>query len=1435
MNELINSIAKINASQANKDIVRGMLIDIENKFNVFSVKKAYPNGASFAIESILKFLTDAFCNSDANIRTQAQRTLCVFLSHSSAFYPKTLRGIFSEQSNLLPKDGNPYASLFIAVAFTWLTHDVDPIYLQDLYSNSHIVQYFSILKPEIATDIPTVISLLQDPPREFLVKLLNLFLEQLRQNDLSTSLIRAITAVILHNQDLVSVLFKAFREDNNLIPKSLPLISHLISNKVNLDRIHFDYTHFELIRSLLERHDNETMCEAAFQILSHPSASFSVSTKMDGSIAKLKVKLKRRSGGNPEIIPIKFDINSYNTASRFLLPLPLEFLTWDPKDLLPETKAKFSTISNIARTSKDPKVIEKTFDMFKFALQMGNNDKMPDILTRFSACCLVYLNTSRHFEFIALIRELIYLRQDIRDRVITKTQIHGLISAFTPANIFKYYDRNTYETILDYVIQDVLHPNDIVRSSALETLKAFSSYSKHELIIEAIFDRLDCFDQDKMEYSFYAVSILGEEKPDLDKYFLLPTLNMTIDLMLFNELPLSTLTLAMRYLSLFDMSSDDISHLGDIPIIVHQIITESVNHIIGTTRKTKSTRYDSNSLRKMIDVNFKNNPIEVFTSKPINNRISIFPHLYYALRLFRCFPIANVVASLFTCITDACVQIFPDVSSDALLRCWPLLVKTDRQIVLNSMTTHLRLSPNFDVASRWLKILMDPLNEDLIDQTPDFKNSFLVNISEIPSHAKNIQPSSLLRYTKFILNTGSDKTKEYQAAIEELSEDARVDFLRSIRELDENVVFELVDDPPELKVNFAGGLIESMRQMIQTTKAIYTRVKRRVKLYELAKSSIETREIIRDNLNVGLPEDLHSREDTARYISLVKFQTVDLSPSDLKRLIHYFCDVFSTEGIVTTLDHWFNRFSLNTMELIGQTNDWVYRFPIDSIPAIAKVVLDHKYKIEDFLMKYAPDMPKIQGVIQPYVPDKSRCLNRNQNFTVFISSFKESDLVRPETIIDLIDTMTYIASLPNSTLSENPLLLEIIIISLEKCEDRSLAVLMASNFVKLIAEKISTKTVRALMAMTNIQIDKWFDIDSTLLYSFMSILSENKNSEKQDPHDLMILETKFKDFRRNLLFSSIAAKMDKDNKDNYIPQLLPLMQEPFEPQKLMDAIVVLQRICDDPNFKPNGAALVTLMPHVHNFIKKLPNVPYVQSFVSSYFSLLAQLYNFDTIQVVTSIFDCYKDPNFDDLLPCVLAIYKGNSSTQELLNLITTRLSAIMCGNLEQIQLFIDIVKLACDNIASQSSEKRKDFFDIQLKKLIPTLSVNTMHFSGELALMIIDFIASQNDDQTALSALFSNDIHKVMQFLPFYAVFRTFCNDHGIRGDEDLQQYIFNKITSFEDNFKFVLKNYFDVRYPVQTAHYARVMQREATFSGTEQALKELRTAILPAKKNYY
>ncbi|EAY15612.1 hypothetical protein TVAG_208910 [Trichomonas vaginalis G3] len=1420
MNDLLGKIEKINGSRADKNVISGLFQEIDQKVNVINIKRTFPENASGGIEKILQFLKDAACNAESDIRVQAHSTTARFLAHISPFYPKTLRTLLGPQSNLLPTDGNPYAELFIANVFAWLTHDTDEIYLQDLYANDCCIKYFANQAPEVKNNMSKVIRQLRNPPRVWLLTLLNLLLKKMLDGEADSDLQNAITNVVFHNQDLVSILFKELHKNRQLIPKSLPLISHLISHDINLDRVQLLPT-AGFAMTMLERHDNETLLEAAFTILSKPSASFTIQTTMEGDLVRLKLFARN------ETYEINFDINSSESASKYLLPLPFSYLQWKPQDKS-NSNAKFKSIANIASKTKDPQILEQTFDLFSYALRMEYHENTLEIIDQFSRCCTLYLNKSRHYQLLALIRELIYLKQvTTRPSLDIESSILKLIVSFTPSNIDKYYDRIVYDTVLNYVVEDASSDFPALRDSAIKCLDSFCHHKKHELIIELLFNKLDCFDYKKMEYTLYSCCILGESKPDLDMYYLLPTIQTTIDILLFNVLPISTLTLAMRYLSMFNMLTLDVEMFGDIPNIIYQIVTESTNYIVGTMRKLKSTRYDPKILISQIDANFKANPIEILGSNPIIDRQSMFPQLYYALKLYNSLPISNTIASLYNCITDACIQIFPDMASEGLLRYWPLLVGADKQIVLNSITTHLKLSPNFDVAAKWLKIVMDPTNEGLIMEVPEFKNSFVMHINNIPSHSKFILPSSLLRYTKFILQTGSDVTKKYKEAIQNLPDEERVDFLRTVRELDESVAKQIVDgDLPELKVNFAGGLIESMREMIKLTKSIYTDVKRRVKLYEMAKSSKQTREIIRDNLNVGLPANLHSRNDTVRYIAITKFNICQILPEKLSELLHYYCSVFSTEGIIVTLRYWFENYNLNTMDLIGKDNNLAYQFPPDSIPEIIKFLTlnkdKYKNKLAEFINKYAPDILHDKSVIVKYVIPESRYENRAINFTNYISSISESSLRNPDTVLDLINTISYNIQRHSQEINENPILTSHLMTALLTCEEKAISTLLIALCAKCLKD-FSNKTVTKILNFVTLRDDKWFDIDMSLLMAFMNV----KEFEFDDD---TIIKTTFPDWKRQTIFQSILTSFNI-NTDLNTNVLTDAIKTPVDPQKFVDAIFCLMKILQSDCEMPDGV-VKGMLKNVTDFIELYPMNPFVMKFIPVfiYKCFAFEIEPKDLNEFVKTIFNRHRHANFDSLLPCLTLTYtKSQNTYNDIIYLIMNLMMKRMRGNLVQIKSHIGLINLACEN-SNFDKQLRIEFFKTQVDELIGLLKSDIMYFQGEVIYSIFELIYHYQPEMVIdymTKRIFGN-----VSFLPFYAALRKFVDTHSIKSDEDYQNMLiqeFRKIT--DDQQFFAIKYFFDVRYPKYTAQFARLILREKGFAGTDASLQELKTAILPAK----
>ena len=983
MKELLRKIQQVNGSASpDPEYLFGIFTEIKNRFNYNLICKYGANKAQEVFDIIWHFLMEAACNKRDDIRIAANQIATIFLSKITPYYPNYAQQLFLGPG-YLPSDNNPYAYLFIAQTFAFMTHDIEPTYIKDFLDKSQAQQYFACLNPKVSANILRCIQQLKNIHREWYSKLLDLIIPILLTTTPDQPMKNIILAIIQQCPQLTETLMDEINKSaDNEIRNVMPVISYLISYDVNVSKMDL----FPIAKQsmfVIQEGQDSTLIDAAFTILSVPSQSFVLNLREQGNNTNVYDLILNSKSSNNERITATINFNQLKTqnSSRFLLPLPNKiFENTENIGFLDYSKMMVALSNKVIRISKaiphcndnnskkkKEKELHDLFIIFKNNLLMQNSDFIQPCLNAFAQCVSNFIDCDFKTELILLLRTLLFM--DIKDET-HQNLIFKVVLSIGTQQLLDLLGQKLYNRMQDYVIDTTLNSKPLFLSDFIQTLLVFAKKTGHSKIIDRIFDRIDVFDAVKLETLLRVASIVGEDADSLDINFLFGTINTTIEALIYNDLNLPFITQAFRYLSLFDLVNIPLNEMDDIPILMQQIIIESTNFITGSQYKTKQTKFESSlvyqEISKMCESSRKY--IDVLGNTQTGSRIDIYPFLYYSLRLFNSMPTEPQIYQYFDIIKDVIVQIFPVMSSNCFLRYFRQLVRSDQKKIFRAMAPHLKRFPNIDIAAQWLKIAIDPTNADLMEEEVAFKNGLLKSLPKIPyldTTGKLIQPRSLLVFAKAAMNI-KDQAGVFKAIIADLKEhnpQQYKNFMILIRRQDEGLAFHIVapDKPPELPIAFTTGVVDSMRQLANLAKIIYKEINAKNMVKEQSLESDKLREGIKDRLRNTKISDEAFLTKFGPYFSIaqLKFEKKrdnNITQNDIKQLLKYYCDNGYDDCVYKCV-----KYILEHPSLFCNFDFMEFQYPKSTIPKITSLLYhcqkrDSSYAkaYMQFIIKYIP-------------------------------------------------------------------------------------------------------------------------------------------------------------------------------------------------------------------------------------------------------------------------------------------------------------------------------------------------------------------------------------------------------------------------------------------------------------------------------------------------
>ena len=984
MKDLLKKIHQVNGTTSTSQKLSPIIDEIKNRFNFMLIYKYGTNKAQEAFDIIWHFLMDAACNQSIDVRNSANKTATIFLSKISPFYPNYSKQLFLGPG-YLPSDNNPYAYLFIAQTFAFMTHDFEPIYLKNFLDEAQAQQYFACMDSRVSSNISRCIQQLKDVHRECYAKLLDQIIPIVLSTFPDQAMKNVILAIIQKCPQLTETLMDEINKGSDEeIRNAMPIISYLISQDVDITKMKL----FPIAKQsmlVIQEASNNTLLDAAFTILSIPSQSFKLNLlkQNEGQENETNIyELILSSSNRNERITAEINFDQLENSSKFLLPLPDDVLERKADNIFDYSKQMTAVSNKVIRIAKEMnnsneslqsreerrKELQHLFEIFKNNLLTQYSDFTNSCLTAFAQCVSMFNLNDFKIQLTYLLRTLLFMECKNETH---QNLLYKIIWSLGPQNLIDLIGQKLYNELQENVIEIVFDCSEVFFPDFLQTLLLFARKTGHSKMIDLIFNRIDIFNTKELELLLRIASIVGEDaeakNQPLDMNFLMGTIYTTIEVLVYNNIDLPFITQAFRYLSLFDLVNIPLETLEDIPILMQQIIIESTNFITGSQYKTKQTKFDSSLVYKGIQDMFDaTSTIDVLGKNPIGTRIDTYPFLYYSLRLFSSLPTEPQVYQYFELIKDVIVQIFPTMSSNCFLRYFRLLVRSDQKKVFQALAPHFKRFPNIDIAAQWLKIAIDPTNASLMEEEVSFKNGLLKSLPFIPSldtTGKLIQPRSFLIFAKAAMNI-KDQSDVFKAILADLKEHNPTqyhNFMILIRKQDERLAYQIAepDKPPELPINFTTGVIESMRGLAKMAKTIYNEIKNKIDEKEEFPRSDEFINMITQDLEKPIG-DSQILTTYGPYISItqLKYNTTNTENQNpieqLSELLKYYCDNGLDECVYKCVKYiirnLFDSFVFNE-----------YNYPKSVIPRIVSLLYrlqkkDFKYqkKYLEFISKYCP-------------------------------------------------------------------------------------------------------------------------------------------------------------------------------------------------------------------------------------------------------------------------------------------------------------------------------------------------------------------------------------------------------------------------------------------------------------------------------------------------
>ena len=814
MQDLLNKIKSCKEIPTPEE-AQVILNDISTKFNITMFGSSGKFKPSETFGRIWKFMMASACIGDSNVRVSANKTAIIFLAKVAPFYPKAVQQLFCE-ANTRPPHGEMHAYVFYVQAFTFITHDIDPIYMTSFLNEADAIQFFVSKEEESMSYIATCISQLRAIPKMWFKELLEeytkIILEPDQKLNFSKPMQDIITEILRQCPSLTEDFINNLNKGNEILANdpltekyvffTLPIISNLISCKIKLDKgdAHLYPFAKQALKVFQMGVSNKSLEDAAFVILSYPCKTYSVEIEKDTEEKNVYIATLcpgTTKVDEDEVVQARIYFKNYKNSSKYFLPIPVDDLTKIVNDYInrivsnaPKEKDSIlatdigrimEALANVGKITysknysdaKDPekkKVMLKKlseemkpfFQTFDDVLTKSYDNITISSLNAFASIVTCFILPGLKQDLIYLLREIFYM--DPNDDAHRKS-IFGVMTALGMDEVAELLSEHAYNDFLTMAIDATLNSIPVFYNDFVNVLIHFARRSGHEKVIEMLFDRLDPLDTYNLEKLLRTASIIGEDTNHIDSLYLMSCIYTAIETVTFNELSLEFITSAFRFLSLFDLTviqGDDNTIppiLGDIPSLISQILIESTNFITGTQIKSKQTRFSTESLKLQITAMFRKSDIDPL-KKNLGTRINIHQQLYYALRLYGSLPFVPGIAAYFSSVSDAIVQLFPVLSSKCFKRYFSLLVRADKLAVLKALTPHLNRNPNIDVAAQWLKTASDKVTWARVGPSPDFLNALFKPLKSIPhldTTGKYVETSSILTYVRLAMNNNQYK------------------------------------------------------------------------------------------------------------------------------------------------------------------------------------------------------------------------------------------------------------------------------------------------------------------------------------------------------------------------------------------------------------------------------------------------------------------------------------------------------------------------------------------------------------------------------------------------------------------------------------------------------------------------------------------------------
>lgn len=499
MDEILTEIENANSPSSDHSTISNILIRLQNEINSQFLRPYSQSDNENFLSKFWAFILEVGSNPNTSIRISAYRTTITFLLKITPYYPSLIQKTFFASIRMI--EINAKNVQIVIAAFSFISNFTPIPFLNHILENSDILQDFTLIDSTFSDHIGPIIKNLRRISKEWLNKLLFLFLEKgVKPQD--RHLILAVTEIIKHDPIFfINELLKYIR-DHSTVKENLSLLSYLFSTiKCNYESIDMKDL-VEISVEILKNQQQSTAndIDSALQILSLDMAPFNITVSENDSDesenSEDETDENSNENKNKQKLFIQINSESYEhefticvsdfvvRPSFYLLPLPINLLEISPNDGVLQMTSKFKTMAKIVnRPDARHKVKIYIFDKFSSVLSKSYNDTTSACLQGFALCLPTFLEMTDASNILILTQQVIFGPQQSWFHMI---DIVNIIKSIP----YKYYNfsenknihkKSSYKfderSIIDLLINFSMNSNEKLSKAAEKTIANIVNYT----------------------------------------------------------------------------------------------------------------------------------------------------------------------------------------------------------------------------------------------------------------------------------------------------------------------------------------------------------------------------------------------------------------------------------------------------------------------------------------------------------------------------------------------------------------------------------------------------------------------------------------------------------------------------------------------------------------------------------------------------------------------------------------------------------------------------------------------------------------------------------------------------------------------------------------------------------------------------------------------